>query len=672
MDTGKIPPEVILGRRGQAMKPKPASLQHSFTLVQAGSVAVTLLLVATALFVGEEVRSHLASTFEHLEATLSVQSRVHEALAQTEFSFWAAYPKGDQKALWRYQKDSRDLRELTGRYAGIPLTDTEQRQVEKLGEREGRLLDYMDRILMKGRESESEGAEFRHLEELTREIEVSLRLLTDLQADQVRTATRRLDTYTRGLFITLMVCPLFAIGALEWLRYMQRRHLWKPLEQFRLMLQEVKRGNLNVHGEIPPNLEFGAVVSAFLEMSAELRDMRNALEQRVSERTARLDAAQKELLQSAKLASLGQLVSGVAHEINNPLTSILGFSEVLLSGSDLSARVRPQIETIREEAMRLKKLIINLSSFARQAPHSAQRIDLCLVLDQLAVSRRGALDAKPIQLHTNMPREAVWVLGDPDQLQQVFLSLVLNAEQAIEAGHRERGEIWLRCGVDDEGAWVTVTDNGIGMANDVREHIFDPFYTTGLADQRTGLGLSISHGIVQQHRGQIIVESVPGKGTTVRVSLPLAPKELKAIPEAIAPPPSAAAGSGESECRVLVIDDETAIGEFLEMSLTKRGCRVTLLSDPMSLEAALEKATFDLVICDLKMPRRNGAEVLRLLRQTHAELAKHFLLMTGSLADVDANFADLPSIPVLAKPFTSSQLMDAVRAARNRQSVAVA
>ncbi len=671
MDTGRNPPEVILGLRGQGRKPKPASLQHRFVLVQAGSVAATLLLVAGVLFVGEEIRSHLASTFEHLEATLSLQSRLHDALAQTKFSFWAAYPRGDQEALLRYQKDSRELRELTGRYAGIPLTNTEQRQIEKLGEREGRLLDYMDRILMKDRNSETGGAEVRQVEELTGEIEVSLRLLTDLQAGQGRSATRRLDTYTRGLFITLMLCPLFAIGALEWLRSMQRRQLWKPLEQLRLMLQEVKGGNLNVKGEIPPNLEFGAVVRSFLEMAAELREVCNALEYRVRERTAKLEAAQKELLQSAKLASLGQLVSGVAHEINNPLTSILGFSEVLLSGSGLSAPVRAQIQTIREEAVRLKRLVINLSSFAKQAPHSTQRIDLCLVLDQLAVSRRGALNAKKIQLHTQDPREAVWVLGDSGQLHQVFLSLVLNAEQAVEASRPERGDIWLRCGVDDEGAWVKVQDNGIGMTNDVREHIFDPFYTTGTAQRRTGLGLSISHGIVQQHRGQVTVESVPDNGTTVRVSLPLAPKELQAIPEAGAPPAGAAAESGESECRVLVIDDEAAIGEFLQMSLAKHGCRVTPLSDPMSLEAALEEAAFDLVICDFKMPRRNGAEVLRLLRQTHPELARHFLLMTGNLADVNGNFGDPPSIPVLAKPFTSSQLMDAVREARNWPSVPV-
>ncbi|MGH9704112.1 MAG: sensor histidine kinase, partial [Candidatus Acidiferrales bacterium] len=505
-------------------------MQHRFVLVQAGSAAVILLLVATALLIGEGIRTQLASTFEHLEATLSVQNRVHGALTQTEFSFWAAYPKGDSADLLRYQKESRELRELTGRYAGIPLTAIEQKQIEKLEERERRLLNYMDRMLMKGRGTESGEASAREVEQMSREIEESLQLLTNLQGDQVRLETRQLDIYTRGLFLTLMICPLFALGALEWLRHMQHRHLWKPLGQLRRMLNEMKRGNLKLEAEIPPNLEFGSVISAFLEMSAELRDMRDTLEYRVAERSAKLQAAQQELLHSAKLASLGQLVSGVAHEINNPLTSILGFSEVLLAGQCLGEEARPQIQTIRDEAVRLKKLIVNLSSFAMKAPHRSTRVNMCFLLGELCVSRRSQLDPERLQFSTEFPDEPVWVAGDPDQLHQVFFSLIQNAEQAVAASRRKPGEIRLECGTDSDKAWVTVQDNGIGMSNEVREHIFDPFYSAEFANLRTGLGLSVAHEIVRQHRGQIRVESVPGVRTKIRVSLPLAPKEIRENP----------------------------------------------------------------------------------------------------------------------------------------------
>ncbi|MGH9704543.1 MAG: response regulator, partial [Candidatus Acidiferrales bacterium] len=139
-------------------------------------------------------------------------------------------------------------------------------------------------------------------------------------------------------------------------------------------------------------------------------------------------------------------------------------------------------------------------------------------------------------------------------------------------------------------------------------------------------------------------------------------------PKSTVLPPVGESKAGEFEWRVLVIDDEIAIGELLEVSLTQRGCRVTFLNDPMQLEGAIEKTAFDLVICDLNMPGRNGAQVLRLLRQMQPKLAQHFMLMTGNLGDLDASQTDFESIPALAKPFTLGQLMDALRVAKNRQS----
>lgn len=664
MDAGSIPPEIILGRRGQQMKPKPVSLQHRFVLMQAGSVALTLLLVAAALYLGKGVRSRLVASLDHLEATMSLQSRVHESLGQTVYYFWRAYSSIGEQSPLQYQQRSRELRELTGRYSAIPLSDNEQRQIEILGEREGRLLERMDWILMRKKEVPGDAPELREVEDLTRQIETSLRQLTDQQTDQVRTASERLDLYTRGLFVALVTCPLFAVGALEWFRYVHRRHVWKPLNEIRRMLLDVRRGDLNVTAEVPPNLEFGIVVSAFLDMAAELREMRSSLEQKVMERTAKWEAAQKELVQAAKLTSLGQLVSGVAHEINNPLTSILGFSEVLLSRSDLSARLRSQIQTIREESVRLKNLVANLSSFAQQGPHCMQRVDLREMIDRLIESRGEQLAASNIVIHDQRPSKPVWVLGDPDQLFQAFLNLELNAEQAIQAC-RQEGAIWLDGGVEGDDAWVSLKDNGTGMAADVRDHIFDPFYTIRADGQGTGLGMSISHGIIRQHRGEIKVESASGEGTTIRVFLPQAPSESSTAARLAEPAASneearALPSPAPASPHVLVIDDEPSIGEFLETTLAQRGCRVTLLNGSARLESTLENSSFDLVICDLKMPGRNGIEVLRVLRRLRPELARHFLLMSGNLADAEAGRPELENVTILPKPFTSRRLMEAV------------
>jgi signal transduction histidine kinase len=343
-------------------------------------------------------------------------------------------------------------------------------------------------------------------------------------------------------------------------RRIHRSQLGEPLEELRQMVAEVRRGNLNVTAEIPESVELGSFVRAFLEMADELRDSHDLLEQKVIERTASLATAQSELLQAAKLASLGQLVSGVAHEINNPLTSILGFSELALSRPGVEPALRASLQTIRSEAIRLRDVVVNLTSFARRAPHRTEVVDIRKLFGRLVELRNYQLQSNNIWLHVEQPPEAVCVTADPDQLLQVILNLVINAEQAIK-NCRDRGEIRLSCGSEGATAWLSVRDNGAGMTDEVREHIFDPFYTTKPAGEGTGLGLSISHGIVIQHGGEISVESRAGRGTSIRIALPVAP-ELPLV-SASAFQEHDGEQFARAEFHALVIDDERDILEMV-------------------------------------------------------------------------------------------------------------
>jgi two-component system NtrC family sensor kinase len=429
------------------------------------------------------------------------------------------------------------------------------------------------------------------------------------------------------------------------------------------MVTEVRRGNLDVRGKVPGSIEFGALVKGFSEMAGELREMRDSLEQKVRERTAELENTQHELVQTAKLSSLGQLVSGVAHEINNPLTSILGFSELALTRTQLDPGLRVQLQTIRDEAVRLKNLVVSLSTFARRGTQRTARLDLRQALDRLVNLRRYQLGANNIELHFDRPPGSVWVEGDLDLLVQVLFNLVLNSEQAIQSC-RTRGDIWLGCGVEAGRAWATVRDNGAGMSPAVRERIFDPFFTTKPIGQGTGLGLSISHGIIQQHRGSISAESVEGQGTNMRIVLPVAD-----------PPKSAGGEPAHSEAAAmenrdawsgplaLVVDDEPAISQLVGQFLESRGWRAVILNDSTAVEASLAEQPFALVICDLKMPGMNGLDVLRLLRHKQPKLAQRFLLMTGNLADAEQmQNVELAGIPILRKPFALSRLAESLDA----------
>lgn len=491
------------------------------------------------------------------------------------------------------------------------------------------------------------------------------RLAASLQSRRVTAEAQGLDALnaqmrdsSRQMLIALIVFAGFSLLVMAWFRRAHREHIWQHLDALSRMVAEMRRGNLKVTAEVPDSVELGSLMDAFLEMAGELSEMRSSLEQKVVERTAKLEIAQKEVLQSAKLASLGQLVSGVAHEINNPLTSILGFSEIVLGRPGVDPSVLAPLRTIREEALRLKNLVANLSSFARRAPHRTQRLDLRSVIDRLIGLREYHLRTDNISLHVAKPRDPVWVLADPDQLLQVLLNLLINSEQAIHEA-RDRGDIWIDCHAEGRTANLIIRDNGVGMSAEAREHLFEPFFTTKPQGQGTGLGLSISHGIIQQHQGAIFAESALGEGTAIHIQLPVSGEQPVA-----AASESSASNAGNADVsvmrHVLVIDDEEAILEMVGDALERAGCRVTLLHGSSGVEAALKKGNFDLVICDLKMPGQNGLAVYKLVCATRPNLAGHFLLMTGNMADAEQHTVELAAVPILPKPFTLMHLRETV------------
>jgi len=467
------------------------------------------------------------------------------------------------------------------------------------------------------------------------------------------------DVQGLGLWLLMILAggSSLAVVLLWTSRRMQERHLWEPVQQMGRMVRQIRSGSLAVQAEIPRSVELGPLLDSFVQMADELREARKALEEKVKRQSVELDSAQRKLVEAAKLAALGQLVSGVAHEVNNPLTSILGFAEVALGNPSLDAATRRQIQVVRDEALRLRNVVANLSSFARRAPQHRSRFPLAKVLERIVELRRYQLAASGIALHC-APGPPAWVEGDSDQLLQVLFNLLLNAEQAIRAV-RETGDIWLACHVEQDEARIAVRDNGVGMTSDVLEHIFEPYFTTKPVGQGSGLGLSISHGIAAQHSGRILVESEAGAGSTFTLVLPLAAsRETK--PDEVPAPAAASTPTAAPRC-ALVVDDEPDIGEFVQMALERRGWQVTVLTDSLGVEAALAASEFDIVLSDLKMPARSGLEVCRVIESLRPDLARRFLLMTGNLADAERESLDLSTLTVLRKPFTLAQLDEAVR-----------
>ncbi len=644
------------------MKPKPKSVQTRLTVLQSLTLMTALWLLAGAGYIGIQIQSEMEEPLEELHRALATAAEMEIAVEELEEAVAVLHDTDGEKAREALFAAIDRLARLRRGYAQFHFTGEERRLAGQVLGDTGELVKLAQQALARPPQRTVQHQTLHLILTLHTKLKQNLHQIHELQLASARASYQRIRRYLVALIGLLAAAAIFAAAMLRIFRHMHRQHIWQPLEDLRQMVLQVRRGNLELHGRVPDTVELEPLFQSFIQMAAELRGMRQGLEQKVLERTAKLEEAQQQLLRAARLSALGQLVSGVAHEVNNPLTSILGFSEVALARADLDPRLRAHLETIRSESLRLRNVVANLTNYSRRGVPRMARIDLRNVLERLVELRRYQLRVSNIRLRYTPPVQPVWVRGDADQLLHVLFSLVLNAEQAIKSARAE-GDIWLRCGVQAGQARVSVRDNGGGVPAGVREKIFEPFFTTKPMGQGTGMGLTVARDIVQQHRGEITVETEEGRGSTFTVVLPEewwpeSSADVAAAPETATDPATA---PGANVGCVLVVDDEPAIVEMLEQLLAAEGWALRILSDTSSLEAAMSSTEFDLILCDLKMPGRDGLAILRWLREHRPELARRFVLMTGDLADADAHDEALAGVTILPKPFTLLRLREVLR-----------
>lgn len=399
-------------------------MQSRFILMEGATVLLALLLMVGALILSALIRSQFSSGVERLHEQIALQSRIHGAFDGTVLAFWRYHGSSDPHLLAEYRDSSAELRALTKQDLATAVSEADQQQAENLTELENAFLDLTDRIIVEPRDQKESEAELNEIPKRELAVRSAFHATAETQFENLHQATDRAALYTRVLRIVLLALGLFPVVVMIWFRRAHLLHIWTPLENLHGMVLEVKRGNLDVHGSVPATVELGSVTNAFLAMASELREMRDSLEEKVRQRAAQLEDAHKDLLRAAKLASLGQLISGVAHEINNPLTSILGFSEVVLANARLETPVRNQVRTIRDEALRLKHLVANLSQLSRRAPQQAHRLDLRTVPDRLLELRTYQLAANNIRVDYRRAEKPVWITGDHDALLQLMLQLL--------------------------------------------------------------------------------------------------------------------------------------------------------------------------------------------------------------------------------------------------------
>jgi two-component system NtrC family sensor kinase len=369
-------------------------------------------------------------------------------------------------------------------------------------------------------------------------------------------------------------------------------------------------------------------------------------------------AAREAMVQSEKMITLGELVAGTSHELNNPLAIVSGYADLLLQ-DPLSPEHRTKIEAIRKSAHRAANVVHSLLAFARKKRAEQVQTQINSVVEAALQLKEYDLRTSGIRLEKELGEHLSAVFADPNQLQQVLLNVLNNAQDAVQSAKVRR--IRIKTEESDGRVSIRIEDTGSGIPKEELKKIFDPFFTTKPLGKGTGLGLSISYGIVREHGGDIGVTSLAGHGTQVSISLPAF---AVAEPEPVEQPVS---NTALSPRRFLVVDDEVEIGTIVQKILIRNGSSADTAT---SLEEALKLAStrvYDFIISDIKMPGGSGIDLYKRLCPIMPAYRRRFVFLTGDTSNpATLQFLERERLLYFPKPFDFQVLETLLREAENQ------
>jgi signal transduction histidine kinase len=441
---------------------------------------------------------------------------------------------------------------------------------------------------------------------------------------------RRAETYLPVLVLTADVSRESKRAALE---AGASDFVTKPFEQTELLLR----------------------VRNLLEMRFLHRDLRRqneTLEVQIQERT-------HQLLEAGKLATMGNLLAGVAHELNSPLSVILG-QVGLFSQTGVDPKARARVKDIGEAAERCVRIVRSFLTMARRHPPERGHVSLNHLLREAVELLSFELRIASIEIVYDLERDLPLVWADGHQLKQVIVNLVTNARQAVQDSAPPR-QLRLATRYDERhsSVGIEVADSGPGIPAELRARVFEPFFTTKPDGEGTGLGLALARGMVEGHGGSIEIESAPGEGARFIISLPLGA------------PPESQEESGELQAAgpvvgksILVVDDEPAVASLLAEALSRDGYKVDMAANGAVALRMLGARDYDLIISDSGMPELNGRELYREIERREPRLSRRFVFVTGDILNPRTRaFLAETGAPQLEKPFTVESVKRVVRRA---------
>jgi two-component system NtrC family sensor kinase len=432
------------------------------------------------------------------------------------------------------------------------------------------------------------------------------------------------------------------------------RRITRPLRELRNSVEAVGRGDFSQRIDVHSNDEYGELATVFNQMMENL----NASHAEIQRTLQRLKSTQDQLVQTEKLSAIGKFVAGVAHELNNPLTGVIGFSE-MLQDTGINEHQQNYLNRIIDSAERCHKIVQSLLSFSRRRRPERTSVNINRLIEATVEIFKYEMPVSNIKVSTDFVSDLPALLVDPHQIQLVFLNILNNARQAIES-QQTNGQIYITTELIEGHVRIAFCDNGPGIPPENISQIFDPFFTTKPVGEGTGLGLSLSYGIIREHDGTITAKNNDGKGVTFIIDLPVV--SIKDEHEAVKIMHALPKMERASGNKILVIDDEENILELIKEALAVYGYNVETVCDGEAAIRAVNNQSYDLIICDWKIPGISGQSIYERLRQMNPQALERFFFITGDILGENAEkFLRVEKKICLFKPFSIEQFRTTVQ-----------
>ena len=507
-------------------------------------------------------------------------------------------------------------------------------------------------------------SELKHAEEALILSEVSYRRLFESAKDGILivNAMTGLITDANPYLLDLLGIPL---------KYLIGKELWE-IGAFRDIVvskerfQELLEQKYVRYEDLPLKAADGREISVEFVSNVHEVDHRRVIQCNIRNITERkqTEKEKKELEDKAqvasRLAAVGEMAAGVAHEINNPLTGVIGFSQMLLEKENVPEDIKADLKLIADGSQRVADIVKRLLIFARQTKPIRILADVNELIDNTLQLRDYVLKTSNIEVITRFDKELPLSMVDSGQMQQVFLNLIVNAEQAMK---KANGKGTLTITTEKNGNFIRISfrDDGPGITKENIGRVFEPFFTTKDVGEGTGLGLSLSRSIVLEHGGSMHVESKSGYGANFIVEIPI----IESLPLEVAPQPS---GSEKpkitQKTRILVVDDEPGVRELLERVFIQLGHLVETITDANTAEKRLDAGViYDVILLDIRMPGMSGTEFYGRITEKNTALKGKVIIITGDVMGPDIkDFLKKNNLPYLIKPFDIKVLTEQVEA----------